>query len=132
MPCLVADEQALRVGYIGRDANAPDDLRVVVVSFVRPYAHMFGPPNDEALDGHPLWGRGLGFYGAFRVVDSSWIRGLVKMNSVHERHDPKVFERFEHYILTFHDSTLECVAEGFDFETHSADHSFALSIELAP
>lgn len=40
-------------------------------------------PNDESLHGHPLFERGLAFYGAFRVENSSWIRALVRINSVH-------------------------------------------------
>ncbi len=33
---------------------------VAVVTFESCYAHMFGPPNDEAFSGHPLAERGLG------------------------------------------------------------------------
>ena len=51
------------------------------------YAHMFGPPNDEALRGHPLAGRGLRPYAAFEIRQSSWLRRLERMNSVHPRHD---------------------------------------------
>lgn len=36
-----------------------EELLVAIVRFRRPYAHMFGPPNDEAFRGHPLAERGL-------------------------------------------------------------------------
>jgi hypothetical protein len=37
-------------------------------------------PNDESLHGHPLFERGLNFYGAFQVESSSWIRALERIN----------------------------------------------------
>jgi hypothetical protein len=77
-------------------------------------AHMFGMPNDEALEGHPLYKRGLGPYDAFRVENSSWIRKLERMNSVHRRHRPEAYSRYQHLIFTFHDSMFECVCVDFD------------------
>jgi hypothetical protein len=47
-------------------------------------AHVFGPPNDEAFNGHPLSSRGLHPYGVFRIEGSSWIRMPEKMNRVHK------------------------------------------------
>jgi hypothetical protein len=32
---------------------------VALISFKSPFAHHLGPPNDEALSGHPLASRGL-------------------------------------------------------------------------
>jgi hypothetical protein len=78
------------------------------------YALSFGPPNDEAFDGHPLATRGLERYGVFEVRFSSWIRDLERMNRVHPSHDPQFFSVFRHFIFTFHDSTLECVAQRLD------------------
>src|SRR5918996_658928 len=49
---------------------------VVVVQFGGVRALMFGAPNDEALHGHPLAGRGLDAYSAYRVEQSSWVRRL--------------------------------------------------------
>lgn len=77
------------------------------------HAFMFGPPNDEAFSGHPLANRGLDPYGAYEVLNSSWIRQLERMNSVHEHHKPERFWDRHHYIFAFHDSTFECVADGF-------------------
>lgn len=77
------------------------------------YAHMFGPPNDEAFSGHPLASRGLGPYGAYVIQRSSWIRRLERMNSVHRAHRPESFARYRHFVLSFHDTTFECVAAGY-------------------
>ncbi len=77
---------------------------------------MFGPPNDEAFAGHPLASRGLQPYGAFEVLASSWIRQLERMNAVHRHHDPEDFAVYRHIVLAFHDSTFECIAEGYTCE----------------
>jgi hypothetical protein len=89
------------------------------VRFVRPYASMFGPPNDEAFAGHPLAERGLHPYGAFEVQHSSWIRSLEKMNSVHPHHRAERFDEYRHFVLVFHDTTFECVATGYTHELAS-------------
>src|SRR5688572_7068743 len=70
---------------------SPGDEKVGIVRFNGAIAHMFGPPNDEAFEGHPLAGRGLRPYSAFEVKYSSWIRRLERMNSVHEAHNPETF-----------------------------------------
>jgi hypothetical protein len=94
--------------------------------------HIFGPPNEEAIAGHPLSGRGLHACGAFRVDRSSLVRTFERMNSVHRSHDPKVFEALTHYIFTFHDSTFECVAASFDatVEYIGLDEEYARTLQL--
>jgi hypothetical protein len=76
-------------------------------------AHMFGPPNDEAFRGHPLAARGLHPYGVFRIENSSWIRKLERMNSVHRQHRPERYRELQHLVFAFHDSTFECVCRTF-------------------
>src|SRR5262245_10262930 len=66
MPALAATDGYLRLGYITLGEGNTDEL-IVVVTFDRPYAHFFGPPNDEAFAGHPLYERGLRPYGAYRI-----------------------------------------------------------------
>ena len=51
---------------------------------------------------------------AFEVKESSWIRRLERMNSVHPYHRPETFWQLRHLIFAFHDSTFECVCRGFD------------------
>ncbi len=130
LPLLLSDEGHLVLAYI---ASEPDQTwdgsyttmvspeshgqTIAVVRFRWPKAHMFGPPNDEAFSGHPLAGRGLGPYRVFEVQQSSWIRRLERMNSVHPRHDRERFlAALRHYVFAFHDSTFECIAKGFAFE----------------
>lgn len=89
---------------------------LAIVEFVLCYDFMFGSPNDEAFQGHPLASRGLHPYGVFEIQNSSWIRQLSRMNSVHPYHKPERFWKKHHLIFAFHDSTFECVTDGFQVE----------------
>lgn len=92
---------------------------VALVRFNGCIAHLWGPPNDEALTGHPLANRGLQPYGVFQVDNSSWIRKLERMNRVHRLHKPERYWQRQHLIFTFHDSTFECVCNTFEATTKS-------------
>jgi hypothetical protein len=109
-------------------ADAEEEQRIAVVVFTGVRSHMFGMPNDEALDGHPLFERGLGFYGAFRVEQSSWIRKLAAMNSVHPQHRPEAFDDLGHFIFTFKESTFECVAREMSWSLRPAEESVLLTV----
>jgi len=126
LPIILSDEGKTLLAYLKSDV--PDDWDgssvrivdhrsegpIVMVEFKAVYALMFGPPNDEAFSGHPLYERGLQPYAAFEIVNSSWIRSLEKMNSVHPYHRPEEFEKRRHFVFAFHDSTFECVTDGFE------------------
>jgi hypothetical protein len=106
-PMVVANEHIALVAYHPQDdANG----EVVVLGFEM-WALMFGPPNDEGLSAHPLARRGLTPYGAFSVERSSWVRGLARTNAVHPYHDSERYLGLIHFIVTFHDTTFECVSE---------------------
>lgn len=92
---------------------------VALVQLKGYHAYVFGPPNDEAFSGHPLASRGLRPYGVYPVENSSWIRSLERMNSVHPYHKPDKFEELKHFVFAFHDSTFECVAKEFSLTTHT-------------
>jgi hypothetical protein len=51
------------------------------------------------------------------------------MNSVHYRHDPERFRVLNHYILSFHDSTFECVAEGVLFSLVPGPFTLSVDVE---
>jgi hypothetical protein len=68
-----------------------DDSAVVTFHGVK--AWRYGPPNDEGLATHPLWGQGLTFYNFHELV-------LGRDEQVHR------------WIATFHDGTLEISAIG--------------------
>ncbi len=103
-PEVMANDRSLIIRYL------TEAERIAVAYFPLCSVFKFGAPNDEALFGHPLYGKGLKFYSVHRVENSSWLASLERQNSVHHLHDPKLFlDGKEHYIFTFHDSTLECV-----------------------
>lgn len=104
-----------------------DDEPLAIVSLRRCYAHMFGPPNDEAFRGHPLFGRGLHPYGAFKIEDSSWLRALERINAVHPSHSPELFKSYSHFVFAFHDSTFECIAEDYEIEITRSSIAHALT-----
>lgn len=84
------------------------------------WALTFGWPNDEALNGHPLWGRGLRHYTIQEVFNSSWIAELERRNAVHPQHLPGAFRDCRHIIITFKEDTFECVCS-----TMSLSHTCA-------
>ena len=127
IPLVMSDEHRVVLAYYLQEAPpgwdgssvrivgpSEADEPIAIVKFALCYAHMFGPPNDEAFKGHPLASRGLHPYGAFEVEHSSWIRRLERMNSVDPYHRPQRFWQWRHLIFAFHDSTFECVCDGFD------------------
>jgi len=95
------------------DPAAPQPHPLGVVEFHRVHAVTLGGPNDEALDGHPLSGKGLRAYAAHRVVNSRWIADAERVNSVHPQHRGGWHGRLHHYVFCFHDETFECLAGSF-------------------
>ncbi len=146
LPLVLGDDYGLVLAYLISEPDPnwdgsyvtavfpqSDGLLVAIVRFTRPYAHMFGPPNDEAFHGHPLAQRGLAAYSVSEVHRSSWLRQLERMNSVHHHHDRDRFMASRrHFVWAFHDSTFECIAEGFEVEVRrgSIRTAMARMIEL--
>lgn len=131
LPVVLASDFRLLLIYLTQEKAADRDgasmtivradseeMPIAVIEFQRHYAHLFGPPNDEAIIGHPLTARGLHPCGTFTVEDSSWIRALQRMDAVHERHAPGRFRALSHYVFTFRDSTFECAANDFTVSLH--------------
>jgi hypothetical protein len=129
-PFVLADEHKVVLAYYleERDPNwdgttarivGPTgvDEPIAIVRCNRCSVHMFGPPDDENLSGHPLAKRGLRQYGGFRIDRSSWIRKLERMNAVHSQLLAERFGNLQHLVFTFHDSTFECVCQDFEVTT---------------
>jgi hypothetical protein len=105
LPFVVASDNDLLLAYETRLGD-----EIAVLKFVGPFAHSFGPPNDEALHGHPLAKNGLHAYGNFEVLNSPWVAAAERMNRVHPFHDPRRFAALRHFAFTFHDTMFECLA----------------------
>lgn len=95
------------------DPNATEAEPLGVVEFRHVNSVKLGGPNDEAIHGHPLDGKGLRAYAAHQVFNSRWIAEAERINSVHPHHRSGWHERLNHYVFCFHDETFECLAEGF-------------------
>jgi len=129
LPHVIADEDHLIIAYLVEVPNpdwdgrtiklvgpATDDEVVAIVKVQRYLAFQFGPPNDEAIRGHRLFGLGLVPYSSFEVLNSSWLAALETANRVHRYHTAERYARYRHVVLTFHDSTLEFIGESWSVQ----------------
>ncbi|HEX8001118.1 MAG TPA: hypothetical protein VF519_00315 [Mycobacteriales bacterium] len=111
-PVVVASERRCLVAFYRREAEGwtledPPADEVAVAELDGCVVVRTGFPNDEALGGHPLAGAGLEPYRAHVVEDSEWVEELRRVES----HHPAPYRiEARHYLLAFHDSTLEAVA----------------------
>jgi hypothetical protein len=90
---------------------APSNEPLAVLRFPLCHIFKFGYPNDEALPGHPLYSKGLSYYGLFEVLNSSWHKTLDEQNLVSFPNPQPSPTRSRHFVVTFHDSTFECIAD---------------------
>jgi hypothetical protein len=125
-PLLYATEQDLFVTYFLENRDEQWDgttIRIItpgstdepsiIVRFHGVFLHTFGSPGDEALHGHRLYTLGLQPYAYFEVLGSSWLDELERRNRVHSRHDKELYSSVRHFIFTFHDTTLEVLADSY-------------------
>ncbi len=106
------------------DAEEP----LAIVEFTSCYAHRFGGPNDEVVEGHPLYGKGLEAHRAHEVANSKWLAAEQAINSVHAGYRPQKWKERSHYLLFFHDDCFECLAQGFTIDV--ARCSFREAVDL--
>jgi hypothetical protein len=111
-PLLIASERRTLFAFYKGDDEVEQDDEVQAAEFVGCTSVRFGFPNDEPLQGHPLWGHGLAFYSVHEVEESSWVAALRENESAHPAAPALPFANAKHFVLTFHDSTLEAVARG--------------------
>ncbi|WP_460606184.1 hypothetical protein [Jatrophihabitans fulvus] len=88
-----------------------EDQRCVVFTWSDCVFSCMRPPNDEAIEGHRLWEKGLqdvSWFGAVR--DSELIAGLELENRVHPYHRPQRFLELQHHVLRLQENVVEIVA----------------------
>jgi hypothetical protein len=108
-PAVRSDGHKLLCAYFINSTVAPVKS-VAILKFEGVLQYWFGYPNDEALQGHPLYQFGLEHYGFFTVENSPLIFAIEKQNECHPQHRPGIYTKFRHWIVTFHDETLEVIA----------------------
>lgn len=55
------------------DNTSSANYPLALVEFIQPDSHRFGIVNDEAANGHSLYSKGLEFYSAHIIENSTWI-----------------------------------------------------------
>lgn len=113
LPVLVQSDTTTLLGFnairpLG-DGARTGPVGVAILSFDVCLLARFGHPNDEALSGHPLWVNGLRHYRTHEVVNSSW---AAETDAVNRLAFPAHAEfSVRHFVVTFIDSTFECLAQ---------------------
>src|ERR1700733_3937554 len=104
-PAVVyAGSSALMVVYGTAEEKA------AVVTFPNWVDVKVGSPNDEALNGHPLYRYGLRPYLIHRIENSPWLDELERQNSVHPSHSSVRFRESKvHYLFALKKETIECL-----------------------
>ena len=107
-PAITKEDDRIWVAYVcrnpdfpGWDRGAPPDhpgfdAWCALLRFDGVSEYHFGPPNDERLHTHPLYTAGLRFYGFYEVQGA-------------ERLEHRKGKK--HWVITFHDETLEVIAD---------------------
>jgi hypothetical protein len=98
-------------GTTPRVKDPQADHGIGVLEFKRTTSVKIGFPSNEVLRRHPLWGSGLESYSALEVKNSPWITELMDVDRAHEHFDESQWTGRRHFMLTFRDETLECVAK---------------------
>jgi hypothetical protein len=92
-----------------------------------------GNPNDEAIEGHRLYEKGLGDIHWLGVVeDSELIASLERQNSVHPFHQPEWFANMRHYVLPLKETTVEVVAATLSIVRVAGSTAYAAAAATTP
>jgi len=122
MPCSLSaiklsDGLRTVVLYAAKGSSVPASTpATAVLDFNLCLSVRHGWPNDEAIEGHSLHGKGLSAYRAFVVENSKWIEELELGNRVHSNHKPEHFREYKHFMLCLKDETIEVVARSASLE----------------
>jgi hypothetical protein len=135
MPEILVHDSDVYVGYISEFVAEPDSGHALfaVVRFCDVLQHTFGYPNDEALQGHPLYAFGLEFYCFNEIHSSPTVRELASRNESLFPGSAKHYLKYNHWVVTFHDETLEVIAKSIAFlGTVSAKSAHAAILARRP
>lgn len=108
------------VGGFSKDAklccNILDTCGSVIITFSSTMAMRLGKLNDEVIEGHPLYQKGLDVVGAFIVNNSRWLEGFRSVMQLHDQYDDDLWRRMRHFMFRGKEGDFECLAVGFDVE----------------
>ena len=95
------------------DGKPSEVVGNAVIQFERCHLTKFGYPNDEASAGIPRY-KDL-TYGAYEVLESSWIDEEVQLNKHAFPETPRLVDA-RHFVIAFHDRIFECLADDMQTE----------------
>jgi hypothetical protein len=122
MPIMLAGEgRTFLLVYLRYDDPVTGEERVGTIEFHGCHIKTFGHPGEDTLHGHRLFGKGLRYFDAFVVRNSAWLQERKQIDSVHPTsHQPAAWDALNHYVLTFKDTTFECLARWVSTRTYVA------------
>lgn len=127
-PVLISGPRTFVVFHL---SEIDDDGGIGVVEFKRVISVKMSSPENAVIQGHPLWGSGLEPYQAHEVRNSGWIRELMAVNRIRSASRDSRWSSARHFVLTFHDETLECVAQATDTRTKPAATMAEVMVSLS-
>lgn len=96
-----------------------DKYKSAIFRFTHSMETRFGGLNDEVLDQHPLYGRGLDICGFFVVKNSEWKSSLQNKMKTHECYNEKFWSEVEHYLFRDKGGEIACLATDIDYRLSS-------------
>jgi hypothetical protein len=120
-PFLVSTEGRTLFAF----SRSDDDDTVRVAEFLGCTSVRFGF-HDDALPGQPLTPHGLSLYAAHEVIHSEWLNELRTIERRHLQSQTIPFQTSKHWMLTFHNTTLEAIATGIAVHRDYADRPSAM------
>ncbi|UTT61843.1 hypothetical protein [Microcella humidisoli] len=91
------------------------DQRTVMLVWTGTHYSSIGGPNDEAISGHRLYGKGLeDVVWIGEVSNSELVAMLEKQNSVHPQHDSRRFADLVHHVVLAKEQVIEVVARDLE------------------
>lgn len=142
-PTIISNDRDLFVAfYVDKEAtsempqqrNSISDTGVISIKFKWCQKYTFGSPSNETLHGHPYYKLGLRSCAFYELKDSDLIKSLQEIEKSHDYYSLDGWEKYKHYILTFHDNMFECVALDFEIreeETSLYNHMSSILNELS-
>ena len=96
LPQVFSNGQSTYLTYLTDDNDF-----AIIVTFNGSNSHRFGIVNDEAINGHPLYRKGLEVYRAHIIQNSAWLQELKGIHKVHPCYLDRNWTVYQHYLLFF-------------------------------
>lgn len=93
------------------------DVGVVFIEFHGFIKYTFGMPGNETIQGHPYSKLGMKAYSFYELKESDLIIKLQDIDKIHPYYSTEKWNKYKHYILTFHDNMFECIAESYTIKS---------------